>query len=68
MVFLLSLIVLIMSLFVFRSLFVEMGKGEKPDTVDSCCPIKMKTGTHNAQLDTTILTARVCPRVDGCKN
>jgi hypothetical protein len=38
-----------MSLFVYRSLFVEMGKGEKPDTVDSCCPIKMKTGTKNAQ-------------------
>jgi hypothetical protein len=47
-----------MSLFVYRSLFVEMGKGEKPDTVDSCCPIKMKTGTKNAQLGTTI----GCPR------
>jgi hypothetical protein len=47
--FLTSLEVLIMSLLVYRSLFVEMGKGEKPDTVDSCCPIKMKTGTTNAQ-------------------
>jgi len=30
---------------VIRSLFVEMGKGEKPDA-DLCCPIKMKTGVQ----------------------
>jgi hypothetical protein len=50
-----SLSVLIISLFVYRSLFVEMGKGEKPDTVDSCCPIKMKTGTKNAPLGATVV-------------
>lgn len=31
---------------VIRSLFVEMGKGEKPDTAETCCPIKMKTGVQ----------------------
>jgi hypothetical protein len=51
-----------MSLFVYRSLFVEMGKGEKPDTVDSCCPIKMKTGTKNAE----DRVQRLSQAVDGC--
>merc|ERR1719356_428342 len=48
----LGLIPLVFAIIIFycwvvvRSLFLELGEGNKPDSADPCCPMRMKTGVQ----------------------